>query len=127
VPTADRGSLPLKRSCAFRLAILIAIPAGLVTGALVAPQVRAAQHPGATITIDNFTFTPGELTVPVGTVVTWTDHDDIPHSIVAKDKTFRSTALDTDQSYAFAFTTAGTFEYFCGLHPHMTGKVIVTP
>lgn len=123
----NRASFPLKPSRAFRLAILVAIPAGLMTGALVASQVRAAQPPGAAITIDNFTFTPGEMTVPVGTVVTWTDHDDIPHSIVAKDRAFRSAALDTDQSFAFTFTTAGTFEYFCGLHPHMTGKVIVTP
>ncbi|HEX7789161.1 MAG TPA: cupredoxin family copper-binding protein [Afipia sp.] len=87
----------------------------------------AAQDAKGTITIDNFTFTPAELTVATGTTVTWVNHDDIPHSVVEKDKKFRSKALDTDDSYSFTFTAAGTFDYFCGLHPHMVGKVIVKP
>src|ERR1700731_2061326 len=74
------------------------------------------------ITIDNFTFTPAELTVKVGTTVTWTNHDDIPHTIVSAGK-FRSKALDTDNSFSFTFTAAGDYKYFCSLHPHMTGTI----
>jgi len=77
------------------------------------------------ITIDNFVFTPKELTVAVGTTIKWANHDDIPHSVVDKNKTFRSKALDTDDSFSYTFATAGTFDYFCGLHPHMVGQVIV--
>ena len=76
------------------------------------------------ITIDNFTFTPAELTVKVGTTVTWTNHDDIPHTIVSAGK-FRSKALDTDNSFSFTFTAAGDYKYFCSLHPHMTGMIKV--
>src|SRR6202011_1597870 len=76
------------------------------------------------ITIDNFTFTPAELTVKVGTTVTWTNHDDIPHTIVSAGK-FRSKALDTDNSFSFTFTAAGDYKYFCSLHPHMTGTIKV--
>ncbi len=59
--------------------------------------------------------------------MTWDNHDDIPHSVVEKNKLFRSKALDTDDSYSFTFTQAGTYDYFCGLHPHMVGKIIVKP
>lgn len=111
----------------FRFAIALAIATGLGTGVFAARQVLAAPETPAAITIDNFTFGPANLTVPAGTTVTWTNHDDIPHSVVATDKAFRSAALDTNDSYTFTFKTAGTFAYFCGLHPHMTGKVIVTP
>jgi plastocyanin len=76
------------------------------------------------ITIDNFTFAPAELTVKVGTTVTWTNHDDIPHTIVSAGK-FRSKALDTDNSFSFTFTAAGDYKYFCSLHPHMTGTIKV--
>jgi len=76
------------------------------------------------ITIDNFTFTPAELTVKVGTTVTWTNHDDIPHTIVSAGK-FRSKTLDTDNSFSFTFTAAGDYKYFCSLHPHMTGMIKV--
>jgi plastocyanin len=76
------------------------------------------------VTIDNFTFAPAELTVKVGTTVTWSNHDDIPHVIVSAGK-FRSKTLDTDDSYSFTFTTAGEYKYFCSLHPHMTGTIKV--
>lgn len=111
----------------FRFAIALAIATGLGTGVFTARQVLAAPETPAAITIDNFTFGPANLTVPAGTTVTWTNHDDIPHSVVATDKAFRSAALDTNERFTFTFKTAGTFAYFCGLHPHMTGKVIVTP
>jgi amicyanin len=98
---------------------------GPVIGAMLAFGTVAAQDATNVVTIDNFTFTPPELTVAVGTTVKWVNHDDIPHSVVNKDKAFRSQALDTDDSYSFTFASVGTFDYFCGLHPHMVGKVIV--
>ena len=77
--------------------------------------------------IDNFTFNPGTITVRVGTKVEWENNDDIPHSIVESTGKFHSAALDTDDKFSFTFTQAGTFDYFCGLHPYMVGKVVVTP
>jgi plastocyanin len=77
------------------------------------------------VSIDNFTFLAKELTVAVGSTVRWINHDDIPHSIVARNAAFRSKALDTDDVYSFTFTSAGTFDYLCGLHPLMTGTIIV--
>lgn len=76
------------------------------------------------VTIDNFTFAPAELTVKVGTTVNWTNHDDIPHTVVSAGK-FRSKTLDTDDSFSFTFTAAGDYKYFCSLHPHMTGTIKV--
>jgi plastocyanin len=102
-----------------------AILLGPIVGAMLALGAVAAQDAPDMVTIDNFTFTPKELTVAVGTTVKWVNHDDIPHTVVEKNTTFRSKALDTDDSYSYTFASAGTFEYFCGLHPHMVGKVIV--
>ncbi|MGJ4883539.1 MULTISPECIES: cupredoxin domain-containing protein [unclassified Bradyrhizobium] len=76
------------------------------------------------VTIDNFTFTPTEVTVKVGDTVTWTNHDDIPHTVVSAGK-YRSKTLDTDDSFSFTFAAAGDYKYFCSLHPHMTGLVKV--
>jgi len=105
--------------------LVVALLLGPVAGAMLAFGAVAAQDATDVITIDNFTFTPKELTVAVGTTVKWVNHDDIPHTVVEKKTTFRSKALDTDDSYSFTFTSAGTFDYFCGLHPHMVGQVIV--
>jgi plastocyanin len=106
-------------------ALIVAMLLGPIIGAMLAFGAVAAQDATNVITIDNFTFSPKELTVAVGTTVKWVNHDDIPHTIVEKKTTFRSKALDTDDSYSFTFTSAGTFDYFCGLHPHMVGQVIV--
>src|ERR1700738_3023217 len=76
------------------------------------------------VTIDNFTFAPAELKVKVGDTVTWTNHDDIPHTVVSAGK-FRSKAMDTDNNFSFTFTAAGDYKYFCSLHPHMTGMIKV--
>jgi len=84
-----------------------------------------AQSPVA-IKIDNFSFTPQTTTVPTGTQVTWTNQDDIPHTVVSDDKTtFKSHALDTDEKFSFTFTKPGTYEYFCSIHPKMTAKIVV--
>jgi len=77
------------------------------------------------VKIDNFTFGPAELTVTAGTTLTWTNRDDIPHTVVSADKVFKSKVLDTDEMFSFTFNTPGTFPYFCSLHPKMTGKVVV--
>jgi plastocyanin len=76
------------------------------------------------ITIDNFTFSPAELKLKVGDTVTWTNHDDIPHTVVSAGK-FRSKTMDTDNTFSFTFTSAGDYKYFCSLHPHMTGMIKV--
>ena len=79
------------------------------------------------VKIGNFTFAPQTLTVPVGTTVTWENDDDIPHVVAEKDGKFRSKALDTGDKFTQQFTTAGTVEYYCAIHPMMTGKIVVTP
>jgi plastocyanin len=81
----------------------------------------------STATIDDHTFKPETLTVPVGTTVMWTNDDDTVHTVVALDGTFRSQALDTEDKFSFTFDKAGTFEYFCSLHPYMKAKVVVAP
>ncbi|MGA7323054.1 MAG: cupredoxin family copper-binding protein [Rhodomicrobium sp.] len=88
-----------------------------------AEEAKAAPSP--MVKIDNFTFTPAEITVARGTTVNWTNGDDIPHTVVAVNKAFKSKVLDTEQSFSFTFTSPGTYAYFCSLHPHMQGKVIV--
>ena len=77
------------------------------------------------ISISNFTFTPNELTITPGTTVKWVNHDDIPHLVAEKALAFKSQALDTNDSFSFTFTKPGDVEYFCVLHPHMTGKISV--
>ena len=117
------------RSVAARFAVnralIVTILLGPVVGAMLALGAVAAQDATNVVTIDNFTFTPPELTVAVGATVKWVNRDDIPHLVVNKDKAFRSKALDTDDSFSYTFDSAGTFDYFCALHPHMVGKIIV--
>ena len=114
--------LRVTRRSALRLATTL-----LIGGAMHQVPALADDPPAAKVTIDNFAFTPATLTVKLGTKVSFVNHDDIPHSIVSVPGKFRSKALDTDQSFEFTFTTAGDFDYFCGLHPHMKGKIIVSP
>ena len=98
------------------------------TGAHPIDSRRASIAPAAapaSVSIDNFSFAPAELTVAVGQSVTWINRDDVPHTIVATNRDFTSPALDTDDTYAHAFTAPGTYTYFCGIHPHMTGRIIV--
>ena len=82
--------------------------------------------PERQISIDNFSFADMSVTVPVGTRVTWVNHDDIPHTVVSEDlTTFRSHPLDTDETFSFTFAKAGTYKYFCSIHPKMTATVVV--
>jgi plastocyanin len=105
-------------------ALIIAMLLGPVIGAMLALGAVAAQDANV-VTIDNFTFSPKELTVAVGTTIKFVNHDDIPHTVVEKKLSFRSKALDTDDAYSYTFASAGSFDYFCSLHPHMVGKIIV--
>jgi plastocyanin len=105
-------------------AVVVALLLGPLAGALLAYGAVAAQEVNV-VAIDNFTFTPPELNVAVGTTVKWINHDDIPHNVIEKNKAFRSKALDTDDSFSFTFASAGTYAFFCGLHPQMQGKIIV--
>jgi plastocyanin len=86
-----------------------------------------AQADDSNVGIDNFAFTPAVLTVKSGTTVTFENHDDIPHLIVAVDGKYRSKALDTNDKFSIAFDKPGEYAYFCGLHPTMKGKIVVAP
>ena len=108
--------------------LIAATMLGCAVGALMAASVLFAQADGpqSVLSIDNFTFTPQTLTVKAGTTVTWINRDDIPHGIASSNNAFKkSGALDTDDSYSFSFTTPGTYQYFCYLHPHMVGLIVV--
>lgn len=99
------------------LAILTLVSVSLVARADQPPQPTAVQ-------IDNFTFAPEVLTVRPGTEVRWTNHDDMPHTIVS-DGNFKSSALDTDDAWSHTFTKPGEYAYYCSIHPKMTGKIVV--
>ena len=91
-------------------------------------RVRASDQPSTanvTIKIDNFVFGPQAITVSAGTTVTWTNSDDIPHTAVSTDGVFKSKVMDTDDKFSYTFTKAGTYSYYCSVHPKMTGQVVV--
>ncbi len=75
--------------------------------------------------VDNFSFAPATATVPVGTTVTWTNRDDIPHNVVSPEQKFKSRALDSDEKFSHTFAVAGTHSYYCSIHPRMTGQIVV--
>jgi plastocyanin len=108
-----------------RTYLCTALSAGVLALALLAPPAAMAEPAAMEVKIDNFTFAPQRLTVKAGATVTWINEDDIPHTVAATGLAFRSKVLDTDDKFSFTFTTAGTFEYFCSLHPHMTGTIVV--
>jgi plastocyanin len=110
--------------------------ASLVTPVMIAvlllsagsPRVTANDQPSAAaadVKIDNFVFGPQTLTVPVGTTVTWTNHDDIPHTVVSTEGVFKSKVRDTDEKFSYTFTKPGTYPYYCSVHPKMTGTIVV--
>jgi plastocyanin len=101
-----------RRDFGLALAVAIALPSG------------TARAEDLDVHIDNFVFQPAELRIKVGATVTWTNRDDIPHTVVSAGK-FRSKTLDTDDTFSFTFTSAGDYKYFCSLHPHMTGMIKV--
>jgi plastocyanin len=96
-----------------------------LTMSAVADVARAAVPAAAAVEIANFTFKAPATTVKVGTTVTWINADDIPHTVVSKDGVFKSKVLDSGDKFSFTFAKPGQFGYFCSLHPHMTGTIIV--
>ena len=102
---------------------LVAFVAGVVVACVISPSV--AQNTAVPVTIDNFVFEPARLTVKAGTTVTWTNRDDIPHTVASNTRAFKSKVMDTDESFSFTFAIPGEYVYFCSLHPHMTGTIVV--
>jgi 3',5'-cyclic-AMP phosphodiesterase len=119
-PLADAAEAPAAAAGGAGAAAL----GSVATGGAGANTQTAAAAP-ATVRIDNFTFGPALLAIAPGSTVTWVNEDDIPHSVVAEDGAFKSKVLDSEERFSFTFNAAGEFRYFCSLHPHMTGKVIV--
>ncbi len=103
--------------------VCIAVSAVITWGA--ARLSGGNPEPDEQVKIDNFSFIPQVLTIKAGTNVTWTNKDDVPHTVVSTTKKFASRVLDTDERFSFTFKEAGIYEYYCSVHPHMTGKVIV--
>ena len=109
-----------------RVASALAVAAFALAATLPAASARAAETAmKIEVKIDNFAFAPQRVVVAAGTTVTWTNADDAPHTIVSTTKLFKSSALDTEDKFSFTFATPGTYDYFCSLHPHMTGTVVV--
>ena len=112
----------------FHLAKLAIIPAAMLAFVLLQSMQSTgtdSKLSAAEVNVDNFTFGPETLTVPVDSTVTWLNKDDVPHTVASTDGVFRSKALDTDDKYSYTFTKPGTYEYFCSIHPKMVGKIIV--
>jgi plastocyanin len=112
------------RLCIAAILLVIAMVAGRAGNS---SSAAATEKPVAetAIKIDNFTFSPNALTLPVGSTIRWTNKDDIPHNVVSEDKSFKSKVMDTDEQFSYTFTKPGTYLYFCSIHPKMTGKIIV--
>jgi plastocyanin len=113
-----RLSFAVKAAMALLLVAALSLAGRRLAGAEPNPS-------GSEVKIDNFGFTPQEIKVKAGTTVIWTNRDDIPHTVTSTDLVFKSKTLDTDDKFTTTFTKAGTYPYFCSLHPKMTGKVIV--
>lgn len=103
------------------LAIVLIMMAGRAKSFGATPEDK----PATEVKIDNFVFAPNPVTVPAGTTIRWTNRDDIPHNVVAEDKSFKSKVMDTDESFTYTFSKPGTYTYFCSIHPKMTGKIVV--
>ena len=104
-----------------QIAILLVAITAIILCAMGAEQKTEEKE----VKIDNFSFAPQVLTVSTGTKVTWINKDDVPHTVVSVEKKFKSSPLDTGDKFSFTFSTPGTYEYFCSIHAHMKGKVVV--
>lgn len=115
----------MKRTVSTLSVAALAIVLLMVAGRSRTFGAAVEDKPTTQVKIDNFVFSPNPLTVAVGSTIRWTNQDDIPHNVVSDDKSFKSKALDTDDTFTYTFTKPGTYTYFCSIHPKMTGKVIV--
>jgi plastocyanin len=121
---AGAGARAGARAKAFGCVLAASRAAGVMAGAA-GVHVISARAADIEVKIDNFAFVPQRLAVKAGTTVTWINADDSPHTVASSSKLFKSKALDTDDRFSFTFTTPGVYEYFCSVHPRMTGAVIV--
>jgi|SRR5579862_6989898 len=112
-----------------RFNVVAIIAAAVTITAVYGTSIHATQSkpPAKTVAIDidNFKFGIVSLEAAIGTTVTWTNRDDVPHTVVSTTKLFKSPPLDTGEAFSYTFKEAGTFEYYCSLHPRMTGKIVV--
>src|SRR5262249_6183814 len=121
-PLSTRDAAATGLANAFDFSQASTAPSGGIPAANGGAAGGAGPNQGA---IDNFSLTPATLTVPARTTVTWTNHDDVPHTVTATDKSYSSGAIDTDGTFSHQFTTPGTYAYFCSIHPTMTAQIIV--
>lgn len=108
----------------FAVVVIIAIVLMLAGSPIVAENDQPSAA-SMEIKIDNFSFEPQTVTIPVGATVTWVNRDDIPHTSVSTDGVFKSKVIDTDGNFSYTFAKAGTYPYYCSIHPKMTGQVVV--
>jgi plastocyanin len=126
IPITKSKEIIMRRTLfvnAFAVALLLA----LVAVSLLHPtHARSEDKSSPTeVRVDNFSFGPETLTVPANSTVTWVNKDDVPHVIASNDGLFRSKALDTEDKFSFTFNKAGTYSYYCSIHPKMVGKIVV--
>jgi len=115
----------MRRSVSIAVLLVVLGIAGLSARAGTFATSAQQKPETAEVKIDNFSFGPATLTVPVGSTVTWTNRDDIPHTVVSTEGLFKSKVLDTDEKFFFTFSKVGSYPYFCSIHPKMTGRVVV--
>ncbi|MGA8212533.1 MAG: cupredoxin family copper-binding protein [Candidatus Sulfotelmatobacter sp.] len=124
----SKGNKAMVRKNMWVAGVAMPLLIGMLLLFAVSPSVKAndqSSAANAAVKIDNFVFGPQTITVPVGATVTWTNADDIPHTSVSTEGVFKSKVLDTDEKFSYTFTKAGTYPYYCKIHPKMTGKVVV--
>ena len=108
--------------------LVVVLPLALAAVLILHPTRAKSEDtkaPPAQVSVDNFSFGPDTLTVPANSTVTWINKDDVPHVIASNDGLFKSKALDTDDKYSYTFSKAGTYSYYCSIHPKMVGKIVV--
>jgi plastocyanin len=122
----ERGDKGMSAMRIFIVLVMFLVATGIFAGWQSAKaRFRKDAPASVNVNIDNFSFGPATITVPVGTRITWINRDDIPHTVVSASGAFKSKVLDTNDKFSFTFSNAGTFEYYCSVHPKMTGKVVV--
>jgi plastocyanin len=107
------------------IAVLVVVGGASLASPTPGARTAAASAAVSEIAIQGFKFTPGTVTVPIGTTVTWVNHDDDAHTVTADDGRLASAGLDHGEQFSYRFTAPGTYAYHCALHPYMTARIIV--
>lgn len=113
------------RALVLGLGAMVTLGVPAVAARNYAAPASSAKAKVLTVQIKDFAFVPALINIKPGTTVTWINADEDPHTVTASNKGFHSAALDTNGKFSMTFKTAGSFAYFCSLHPHMVGKVVV--